>query len=64
MDNRDTSLLLPVTKMEKEFLIECAEKACLSLSDFILLSALAANIPKRKQRQVNYPIPTNSIKGM
>lgn len=47
MENRSDSLMLPLTEREKEFIIDCAEKACLSISDFVLLSALAINLPER-----------------
>ena len=47
MEKRDTILLLQVTETEKEFLLRCAEDACLSLSDFVLLSALAINCPSK-----------------
>lgn len=47
MEKRDTTLLLQVTETEKEFLLRCAEDTCLSLSDFVLLSALAINCPSK-----------------
>lgn len=50
MEKRDTTLLLQVTETEKEFLLRCAEDTCLSLSDFVLLSALSITPVARKQK--------------
>lgn len=47
MENRSDFLMLPLTEREKEFIIDCAQKVCLSISDFVLLSALAINLPER-----------------
>lgn len=45
MNTRNTSLFLPLSEKEKDFLIRSAEKTRLSISDFVLLSALALNQP-------------------
>lgn len=45
---RSTSLLLPLSNEEKEFLLSAAQKAHLSISDFVLLSALSLNTPFQK----------------
>ena len=50
MEKRDATLLLQLTEMEKEFLLQCAENAYLSLSDFVLLAALSVIPAARKQK--------------
>lgn len=50
MEKRDTTLLLQLTEAEKAFLLHCAEEVCLSLSDFVLLSALSVTPVERKQK--------------
>ena len=62
MEKRDTTLLLQVTETEKEFLLRCAEDTCLSLSDFVLLSALSVTPAARKQK-VNFQLIVISISG-
>lgn len=45
---RSTSLVLPLSDEEKEFLLSAAEKTHLSISDFVLLSALSLNLPTKE----------------
>ena len=44
MNIRSTTLVLPLSQSEKDFLLKIAEETHLSISDFVLLSALALNM--------------------
>lgn len=44
MNIRSTTLVLPLSQNEKDFLLKVAEETHLSISDFVLLSALALNL--------------------
>ena len=52
MEERNTTLVLQLTEQEKAFLLHCAEEVCLSLSDFVLLSALTVT-PAERTQQLN-----------
>jgi len=41
MRNRTEHLVLPLTKLEKEYIQECAQKKCLSIEQFLVLCALS-----------------------
>ena len=52
MKRRTEELAIKVSKEEKNFLLQCAEKACLSLSDFIVLSALSLDLADMEVKRI------------
>lgn len=54
MNNRTEELMVLLSPKEKDFIIKCATDKCLSIEDFIMLSALSIDASQNtKPRSLN-----------
>lgn len=62
MNNRTKLISLLVSAEEKEFLLGIADEVHLSLTDFVLLSALSTNVPKENWQSSRYQRRESTVK--